>query len=790
MNSVHSNFLWKEFVNQLNLQINSYQAVQLLVTLLLIPTGHFFKRLLTMQKKLFFFFLFTFGIAHEAFSQTNTCGFDFMRQQQNTNVVNKQKEAKTNSILYERALNPLVRNKFSQFPLQIPVVVHIIHQNGPENISDSIVIAAINQLNLRFQNAAPYYDSTGHDMAIQFCLATVDPQGNPTTGITRDSSALTVLNVNDDVLMKNINRWDPYYYFNVWTVDQIHGFNISVAGYATMPSNIGDSYDGVVTLAGSLNSTVLAHEAAHYLGLYHTWNFAGNFPDCINYNCLLDGDLVCDTPPDTSRDGCMDNSCSSDMDDTTGFSPFVSDVNELPNYMDYNTCPLSFSQGQGGRMNNVITAIRYLLLQSAGCGFTGGAAPVAQMSYAISPCNDGVVYFSDSLSSNITTVNWDFDNNGTYESFLHNAVYTFPATGNYTIKLLVTGPGGVDSVFQTIFVQKAPSLYYPIATLNGIFPNQNGGWNSCGNFTVNFTSAPAQSYLWSTGDTTQSVSFIPSTTFTLTLTIVDSAGLTWTNQLCNPLVVNVHPLPSVPFIYSNDSLTICDGDTVTFHSTINPPGSYAYQWYQNGSAQSGAYDSVFSAIGFFPGISYQLIINDTNGCYNYSNLLYVYSYNAPLQQSLTQNNFQLISGWGSGNQWYLNNVPIAGATGTTYNVTQPGCYSVAWFLSVAPECYTMSDTICFTTVGLIEMNVDKELFFVSPNPFTEEFTVYSLQFPLKATMYDIFGREVLSQQLTTINHALSTAEGSKLKTVNIAKGIYFLEVITDKNRIIKKIVKE
>lgn len=659
------------------------------------------------------------------------------------------------------------------------MVVHIIHENGPENISDTVVISAINQLNLRFQNASPYFDSTGHAIGIEFCLASIDPQGNATSGITRDSSSLTNLWAGNDLQLKNINRWDPAYYYNIWTVKSIYGFNISVSGYSSFISNVGDSSDGVVVQYGALNSGTLSHECGHYLGLYHTFTYM----DCTNYNCLLNGDMVCDTPPDTSTTGCMVNSCSSDLDDTTGFSPFITDANELPNYMDYTSCPLSFSQGQADRMVNSLTVIRSLLLQSNGCGFSGGNPPVAQLSYLVSPCHDGTVYFTDSLSTNTTTVNWDFDNNGIYESNVHHPTYTYPSTGNYTIKLLVTGPGGIDSVFQTIFVQKAPFLYYPIDVYNGIFPNQNGGWNSCGNFTVNFTSAPALSYLWSTGDTTQTISFIPDSTFTLTLTIIDSAGLVWSNQLCHPLLVNVYPLPPVPVIYSNDSLIICDGDMVTFHSIVNGSGSYTYNWYQNGQFQSGANDSLFTAIGYFPGVSYQLILADTNGCYNYSNILYVNSYAPPAIQTLTQNNFQLISGWGNGNQWYLDSLPIAGATGTTYDVTQSGCYRVAWFFSFAPQCYTLSDTICFNLVNLNELNANSDIPILYPVPSGNYITLKTNTFLPESTyrVTDPSGRIVLTGNILSETFSINISE--------LPEGIYFIQVPLTKTQVWKRFIK-
>ncbi len=712
-----------------------------------------------------------------AYAQHVSCGFEFTRHQDADYI---QKEKQLNQLIYNKTINTTTSTRANRTILYIPTVFHIIHQGGTENIADSVVVASINQLNLRFQNLAPYTDATGHAVDIQFCLASIDPQGNPTNGITRTFSTFSYLNASNDVDMKNLNRWDPLYYYNIWVVHSIFGFSISVSGYSSLPSNIGTPSDGVVIDFYSVNNYVLAHESGHYLGLYHTWQ-----DGCRNDNCLLDGDNVCDTPPDTTTSGCMGNSCSSEMNDTSGFNPFIGDVNDLPNYMDYTSCPLSFSLGQADRMNYSLTAIRSLLLQSNGCGFTGGPAPVAHIDYTISPCNDGVVHFSDSLCTNITTVNWDFNNDGVYDSYIHNPVYTFPATGTYTVKLIVAGPGGVNTVYQTIFVQKGSTPFYPIIFNGGVFQNIHGQWASCGNFTNNFTApAHAQSYLWSTGDTTQTISFTPTTTYTLTLTVVDSMGLTWTNALCHPLTVLVHPLPPAPVIYTNDPLTVCDGDLVTFHSTLDTTGGYTYTWYENGGGGTSNHDSTFTAVGYFPGIQYQLIVADTNYCYNYSNLLYVYSYNAPAMQSLTQNGLVLTSGWGNGNQWYRDGVAIPGATGMTYTVTQNGCYQDSWFFSFAPNCVTFSDSICFVSVGVNENNEENtiSIFPVPANDYiniTSSLAMYGSEYRIT----DPAGRLVLSGKIK--------AETTNTTISELAKGIYFVEVLSnEKKKKVFKMVKE
>src|ERR1700756_800845 len=152
----------------------------------------------------------------------------------------------------------------------IPVVVHIIHNGGPENISDIQVQTAIANIN------AKYLPSNGNQ--IQFCLAQRDPQGNATIGITRDQSILTTETMElDDITLKNINRWPPTCYLNIWIVKDILSISMGngVIGYGFFPSAYGTNIDGVVIEAGYFgsspaNDAVGAHEIGHYLGLYHT----------------------------------------------------------------------------------------------------------------------------------------------------------------------------------------------------------------------------------------------------------------------------------------------------------------------------------------------------------------------------------------------------------------------------------------------------------------------------------------------------------------------------------------
>lgn len=62
----------------------------------------------------------------------------------------------------------------------IPVVFHIFHNNGPENISNTKVLEALDQMNAQFAGM-----EGGTNTKIRFKLATIDPNGNCTNGIVR-----------------------------------------------------------------------------------------------------------------------------------------------------------------------------------------------------------------------------------------------------------------------------------------------------------------------------------------------------------------------------------------------------------------------------------------------------------------------------------------------------------------------------------------------------------------------------------------------------------------------------
>ncbi|MDX2246891.1 MAG: zinc-dependent metalloprotease [Bacteroidia bacterium] len=257
----------------------------------------------------------------------------------------------------------------------IPVVFHILYLDPSENISDSRIYTEIENINEAFRNVGYYDPSVGADARIQFCLAKVAPDGSGTSGIERFETPLTDIGPNDDFTMKQQFYWDPNRYLNVYIARNLLGGG--VLGYAYYPTSHGQFWDGIVLLTSMIgrskaNSAVFAHEIGHYLGLPHPFD-----QGCRNNDCLLDGDRVCDTPPDNSTfEGCGTfNSCSTDADDPSLNNPFTTDVPDANSqYMDYNegVCRKDFTPGQVERMRIVLTNIRASLLNSHVCQLPSG----------------------------------------------------------------------------------------------------------------------------------------------------------------------------------------------------------------------------------------------------------------------------------------------------------------------------------------------------------------------------------------------------------------------------------
>ena len=243
----------------------------------------------------------------------------------------------------------------AQDTLLVNMVVHIV-QDDPNAITDQDVQQAIIQLNDGFAHRGRYMFGKGADTRIRFQLATIAPDGGSTNGITRTSSVYgQVQREMENGRLKNLIGWDPKRYYNVWLVKRISGelyaeFSCGIwkrggqSGYSEMYPETG-LFDGSVV---SRLDDVLIHETGHYLGLKDIFD-VGN---CKNDDCSVDGDGICDTPPQSINvnDCTPTNSCQTDT--LSGFTTDQPDM--IENFMGYSGCRSMFTAGQGDKMREII----------------------------------------------------------------------------------------------------------------------------------------------------------------------------------------------------------------------------------------------------------------------------------------------------------------------------------------------------------------------------------------------------------------------------------------------------
>ncbi|MDX2249860.1 MAG: M43 family zinc metalloprotease [Bacteroidia bacterium] len=293
--------------------------------------------------------------------------------------------------------------------LTLPVVVHIMHlpqdsvpDNSTSNITDARVQGAIDMINQAFRNTGifaggPFHSNSGivsTDIEIELCLAKNDPNGNPTSGITRVATAFSNLKRDElcpgssstqDECMKALSFWDSNQYINIWIVNSIckdaTNNDCGMEGYSYLAAAHGQSFDGPVIAVPYFNPqrnniSASVHQLGHYLNLMDTYFDPPGKTSCDNANCLLDGDRICDTPPDAGAQlvncgsGQTLNSCSTDADDNSPNNPFSTDVQDLyENFMDNGSwgCMNMFTPGQKVRIRNSLLGVRTSLLTSQGC---------------------------------------------------------------------------------------------------------------------------------------------------------------------------------------------------------------------------------------------------------------------------------------------------------------------------------------------------------------------------------------------------------------------------------------
>lgn len=399
-------------------------------------------------------------------------------------------EKQTETYVRQVQANPAQR---SQLVVTIPVVFHILYNTAAENISEAQVMSQLDILNEDFRRLNADQDnvwSQAADTQIEFCLASQDPNGNPTDGILRVPTNLTSFGTNDAMKFTSqggSDAWPASDYMNFWVCD----LGSSLLGYAQFPGGPA-STDGIVcnyTATGSTGTASVpfdlgrtaTHEVGHYLNLRHIWGDGG---------CGA-SDFVDDTPDsDGPNYGCALGSAACGTTDM------------VQNYMDYSddACMNLFTQGQSDRMNALFApgGARASLVSSPGCtpavpDFALDAQAQSVIAPAAGVCATSVtpvIRVRNNGEQTLTSLDVSYSLDGTeigtltwtgalaYAEIEDVTLSDIaPAEGNHTFSFTVSNPnGGTD---ENATNDTATSDFFMNTTGSGVTISVGGGsWDS------------------------------------------------------------------------------------------------------------------------------------------------------------------------------------------------------------------------------------------------------------------------------------------------------------------------
>ena len=367
---------------------------------------------------------------------------------------------------------------------KIPVVFHVLHNNGAENISREQILDGLAILNRDYKrlNADANTVSTPFsglpvNIEVEFVLATKAPNGACFSGITRTVNVLTYDGADGGAQVDAIvagndvyqGQWSGSKYMNVFICKEIGG----AAGYTTNPwsTNMQNgiwvlhNYVGSIGTSSVNTSRTLTHEAGHWLNLDHTWG-PNNSPGDPT-SCSID-DEVDDTPLCIGVSACFltTNTCDDTNPASGTSSSWAFDVvDNVENYMDYSYCSKMFTQGQKDRMRTALgsnTGGRNNLYTTSNLNATGanGVLTLCKADFFTDKtviCAGDSISFTDDSYNAPTGWTWTTTGGLPASSAVQNPVIIYNTPGFYTVTLTATDGTTSDSETKTAVIQVLPS---------------------------------------------------------------------------------------------------------------------------------------------------------------------------------------------------------------------------------------------------------------------------------------------------------------------------------------------
>jgi PKD repeat protein len=607
----------------------------------------------------------------------------------------------------------------------IPIVFHIFHNNGVENIPKERILEQVDILNKDFQRlnpdtneTNPLYKAIAANCEIEFRLAKLDPNGNCTDGIVRVQTDLTY-DADDNI--KALSRWPNNKYFNVWVVESISGAPAGsvILGRSQFPggSNLTDGVLLKHSVCGNTPSfnnygRTLTHEIGHSLNLRHIWGDGTCATDFVN-----------DTPPHSAaNDGCPKNKVSTCAGNA---------IEMTENYMDYTdgNCQNMFSLGQKTRMDVVwngsqnsrsnLYSAANLIATGTNDGYNAPpCVPLANFYRRQEGCTNTNYTFSDfSTRADVVNYFWEFEGGSPATSTDKNPTVSYANAGTYDVKLKVSNATGADSITKQNFMK----IWDNVSTRNLPFSQDMEDENSFANDIYNRADNKSQ-WLRTTAAGFNSSSSVYMKFFGVSDGRASAILLPTIN-----LVGTTNPILSYDYAYAQRSSASLDRLTIG----ITRNCGLSFNTLSNVTGASLATRAI-SSTEFVPNSPSQWKRVETS-----------------LSSYTNEDNAQirfLATNSGPGNNIYIDNITISVATGIE---------------------------------NLILNNLNLS---VAPNPFNKE-TKASFNLLFKANvqveLYDLLGRKLTTVYNGNLSSGMQEVRIDETHTQQLTSGIYLLKLTID-----------
>lgn len=615
----------------------------------------------------------------------------------------------------------------------VPVVFHIIHGYGEENISKAQIEDQIRIINEDFQrlnadasNTRAIFQSRATSFDLEFKLARIAPNGSCTEGITRTYDPVNMYDNRESGIEEAktaVAPWDRNKYLNIWIVKEILSSGTgTILGYAQFPGRPA-STDGIVMIHNRVGTVgtarvadkgrTLTHEIGHWLGLYHP--FQGG--------CFGFGDGVADTPPVAEPSyGCTagqnPNTCANDTE-----------VDMVENYMDYANggCMNAFTTGQRTRADGYLASLttRGSTITAANLIATGvntnpSCAPIADFwhtSDKLTICEGQSIDFQDlSYNGTITSRTWNFEGGLPATSGVVKPTVVYAKAGVYKVDLEVSNAQGSTKITRSLFINVTPAVAANKAPFGQDFENASA--------TNLWQLEKASNDGW----------------------VINTARGFSGNRCLEAKINNETPV-GLRVSATSEPIDVSD-----YQGNLNLHFKYAYARRVAGSSE-------------------RLLVLGSNDCGVTWNILAVYL-NATLETSLVSPNWAP----SAASDWGRAEIDISRYAGST------NLYLRFDALSQAGNSIYLDDI----NVGSFALSVeDSQLepnLYLMPNPAQNELTIHStdLKGKMRVSIVDITGRLLLHQDLDSNTRSINTTE--------LANGVYTVWVEAANVRWAKKLI--